>query len=77
MNNEPCKTCGSTLNSITENIPVNLVQIGGLYVGKEVRIQGKHYRNRIWIENFNGEGCFVPLPKIEKLIAEEFNKGMG
>jgi len=60
------------MHKITDSIPTTLVQIGGLYVGKEVFIKGEYYKNRLWVQDSGGEGGFIPLPKVEKLIAEEF-----
>ena len=74
MELQHCKICNHRLTSINDTIPDNLVQIGGLYVGKEVWLKDKYYHNRLWVESSSGEGCFIPLPKIEKVIAEEFDK---
>jgi len=67
-----CPECG--IHTITANIPTEFVQIGGYFVGREKAIGGKYYHNRLWVENGVGEGCFIPLPKVETLIAKEFQK---
>ena len=69
-----CETCEHQLIPIDAALPEVMVQIGGLYVGKEQMIPGQYYHNRLWVENSSGEGCFIPLPKLEKLISEEFSK---
>ncbi len=74
MEKQHCKNCGHKLTSITAGIPDEMVMIGGLFVGKEKALPHKYYHNRLWVENGSGEGCFIPLPKVEKLIADEFLK---
>ena len=68
-----CETCEHQLIPIDAALPEVMVQIGGLYVGREQMITGKYYHNRLWVQNGSGEGCFIPLPKVEKLISEEFS----
>jgi len=62
------------IRSLMADIPEELVQIGGYFLGKRKIIKGEFYKNDLWIENSIGEGCFIPSPKIEKAIADEFLK---
>ena len=65
-----CETCEHQLIPIDAALPEVMVQIGGLYVGKEQMIPGQYYHNRLWVENSSeinfstlGSGMKHPSPE--------------
>jgi len=72
---DQCSVCTKEgLRSIAADIPTEMVQIGSYFVGKRKIIKGEYYKNDLWVETHEGEGCFIPLPKVEKVIGDEFLK---
>ena len=59
---------------IEDRLPDVMVQALFHSIGRMRYYPGEYHKNDLWIENGDGEGTSVPMPIVEKMLKELFDR---